>query len=208
MTKPRTCASCDNPASDGITICRRCERDTRRRLGDMDALREELELTMTRQAKMQAERQGSRSTATPPLTFAEDAAELLHEQRNILVSWSRLVHDEIDQVWPERDTIRYLALFIEGHMSRLRKHQAAGDLVGELCDFARKAMACIDYPDDRVRINVHACIIQTADGPCAGRIVLHYPHDADVYADCITCESRWSGSQLNRLGQLINKAAA
>ena len=208
MTKPRICTACDNPAPNGVTICGRCERDTRRRLGDMEAHRQELELTMTRQAKLQAERHGGRSSTTP-LVFAEDAAELLWEQRNILIGWCKLINEEIDATWPRRDTIRAMAMQIEAHMPELRKHAACGDLVGEMYEFTRHAVACIDYPDDRHRVKVGDCVIIDEDGaPCRGKIILHYPHEGETYADCRTCETRWNGTQLNRLGQRISKRAA
>lgn len=207
MTKPRTCTACDNPAPNGVTICGRCERETSRRLGDMEAHRQELTTAMTRQAKLQAERQGSRSSTTP-LVFLEDAADLLHDQRNILVGWCKLVHDEIDSTWPRRDTVSAMSMQVEAHMPELRKHEACGDLVGEVWDFVSRAMVCIDYPDDRHRVNVAPCVITTETGPCTGRIVLHYPHEGETYADCASCGTRWNGTQLNRLGQRINKAAA
>jgi hypothetical protein len=205
MTQRRTCAACDNPASDGVTICGRCERITSRHLGDMEAHRAELEVTLARQTRLTAASDGGRSANTP-LPYQEQASALLGSQRATLVSWTRLVHDEIDGVWPV-DTIGAMALFIERHMAELRKHEAAGELVSEIGQLVNRIMRCVDYPDDRARIHVGPCPEEDEDGEkCPGELHLHLPYANDgkrPRVRCSVCQTVWFPEQFIRLGHRV-----
>lgn len=201
----RQCASCDNPAPDTLTICARCIRQTRRRLGDMEALRQELEVAMTRQVRMQADNDGGRS-ANQPLAYDQRAADLLHDQRAILVAWCKLIHDEISNTWPLADTIMAMSMQIEFRLGDLAKHEAVGELVEELWDLEDRIMAAIDTPEDKTRTYVGPCpTVLDDDIRCPGEVTLHQPA---MYADCQECETRWEGMMLNRLGvRLLNRNA-
>lgn len=201
----RTCASCDNPVKDSITICGRCERITSQHLGDMEAHRAELEITLTRQMRMISAQDGGRSANTP-LAYQELASTLLSSQRAILVSWCRLIHDEIIDEWPKADTVASMAMFVESHLTDLHTHEAAGDLVDEVHDLVRRIMACIDYPDDHTRTVIGPCAtIYEDESRCPGQAVLHQPR---MYADCAACGKVWDTEQLAELGRkILNREA-
>lgn len=228
----RTCASCDNPVKDSVMICGRCERITSQHLGDMEAHRAELEITLTRQTQFGAAirndaqpipvdtnvwdhryarplraRQGTGRSDDPPVPFDSRASDLLRDQRQVLVSWSKLTHDEISNTWPKRDTVASMALFIEGHMPELRKHEAAGELVDEVRDLVNRIAKCIDYPEDRAKIHVRPCPERDEDGvQCPGQLFLHLPYRNDgkrPRVRCAACETVWYPEQFHRLGYRI-----
>lgn len=231
MTKQRTCASCANPAPDGVMICGRCERQTSHHLGDMEAHRAELEVTLSRQSRMAAgvtngpeptptdpniwDHRYSRplrahqkpGSANKPLVYSDQASAVLSAQRAILVSWSRLVHDDISHTWPREDSVASMALFIESHLPELRKHDAAGELVTEIRDLVRRIVRCIDYPDDRAKIHVGPCPEKDEDGEkCPGELRMHVPFTNDgkrIRVRCAACGEVWYPEQFNRLGILI-----
>jgi hypothetical protein len=201
----RTCAACDNAIRDSVQICGRCERITSHHLGDMEAHRAELEITLTRQARLTAPTEGSRSANTP-LGYQELASDLLGALRATLASWCRLVHDEISDTWPNADTVAAMALFIEAHLRELRKHEAAGELVDEIRQLVVRVMACIDYPEDRTRTVIGRCTMFYDDGKrCPGEVMLHQPR---MFADCAACGRVWESQHLASLGrQILNRDA-
>lgn len=226
----RTCVSCDNPVKDQITICSRCERQTSQHLGDMEAHRAELEVTLTRQATFNASlkndaiplrpdpnvwdqrdsrplraRYGASQSSAAPVPYDGTASDLLGAQRAILASWCKLVHDEIDEAWP-RDTVSAMSMFIEAHLRDLRKHEAAGELVEEIRDLVGRIMRCIDYPEDRAKIHVGPCPEQTEDEQCPGQLYLHLPYRNDgkrPRVKCSACGTVWFAEQFHRLGYRI-----
>jgi uncharacterized Zn finger protein (UPF0148 family) len=201
----RTCGACDNPAPDGVVICARCERITSHNLGDMEAHRQQLEVTLTRQARLTAATEGSRSANTP-LVYQELASELLGAQRATLASWCRLLHDEVTDDWPRRDTVMSMALHIEAHLTELRKHDAAGELVDEIRQLVTRIGRCIDYPEDQMRTVIGVCpTVYEDETRCAGQVVLHQPR---MFADCRACGKVWESKQLAALGRhILNRDA-
>jgi hypothetical protein len=196
------CASCDNPAPDGVVICARCERITSHNLGDMEAHRQQLEVTLTRQARLTAATEGSRSANTP-LVYQELASDLLGAQRAILASWCRLLHDEVTDDWPRRDTVMSMALHIEAHLTELRKHDAAGELVDEVRQLVTRIVRCIDYPEDRAKVHVGPCPEEPDGEPCPGQLYLHLPYRNDgkrPRVRCAACGTVWFSEQWSRLG--------
>lgn len=112
------CASCVEPAPQGLTICGRCETQTKYALTDQEAHRQELVTTLTRMVRTQAANDGGRGAnlalswsqmgdrfldtiegkeltrilaTLPP---ARKAANALHSQRSLLVAWCRLIMEE------------------------------------------------------------------------------------------------------------------
>lgn len=202
----RTCASCDNPVKDSITICGRCERILSQHLGDMEAHRAELVVTLTRQTRLSAASEAGRSANTP-LAYQEQASALLGSQRAILASWCKLVHDEISDDWPRADTVAAMALFVERHLPELRKHEAAGELVDEIANLVVRIIKCIDYPEDRAKIHVGPCPESDEDGVlCPGQLHLLLPYRNDgkrPRVKCSACETVWYSEQFHRLGYRI-----
>lgn len=185
------CAYCGSMAQTGALLCSPCVRDTSRRLGDMEALHRELETTLTRQSVMTPSNDGGRSAETP-VPFQPEASALASEQRNVLVSWCRLVNDEIDGSWPRTDTVMAMSLHLESRMHLLRKHDAAGELVSEIASLEHRILACVDYPDVRSTPVVGPC----PEAECLGELIEHLPRDEGrkAWLECTVCRGQWDAT--------------
>lgn len=241
----RKCASCDEPASDNETICRRCTRQTRHHLADQAAHYEELVVALTRQVKMNAANDGGKSSpnllwsgigdmyvgrqqsgewVTPDLLKrisaslppARPAADAIHTQRNVLVSWTRLlVEEEIAPDYPA-DSIPALACFIESHLGRLRMHECVGELVDEMRKLARQIMVAIDTPENRTKVHVGPCPhewVEELEGGgaemvrCDGQVDAIFPRDTEQrpVIRCEMCRSEWTAERWEHVGKEIHK---
>lgn len=182
------CQSCGAMAQTGALLCRPCENQCRRNLGDMEALRQELDTTLTRQTHMTPDNDGGRSAETP-LPYQQQASDLLSEQRALLVSWCRLINEELGARLPRRDTVRAMSITLEHHMGDLRTHEAVAELVDELSDLVRRIHKAIDYPDRKQTIG--PCQEMFEDGQCPGQLVDHLPTDEGrkAWVECTACGS-------------------
>lgn len=228
----RTCAACSNPAQQGVEICKRCERRTVYHLADQVSHRAELEVALTRMVKMQAANDGGRSTPTsvawavmgpryldsirsreiaefiaksPP---ARKAADALHSQKALLVSWVRLLVDDNPGLPIPADTIASLAGHLSHWMPLLRRHEVAGEFVAELQALVDDIMAVIDTPENRTKVHVGRCILTLEDGtPCVGEVWAIVPADIDKRPKlaCRYCGHEWYGEQWATVGEKIMK---
>lgn len=94
MTVEALCATetCDRPVRD-TTVCVSCLRELEQALGDMTALAEELDTTLSRQTAM-GDRSGGSPSAIKPLPYDPRASEALWVLRNTLVGWVRELSEE------------------------------------------------------------------------------------------------------------------
>lgn len=230
----RTCAGClDNPVRDNVTICRRCENQTRYNLADQAAHYEDLLVALTRMVKMNASNDGGKAAsralgwvamgdrylesfneaqireliaALPP---ARPAADAMHSQRSLLVSWSRLlVEEDIASGYPA-DTIPAMACFIEAALPRLRMHECAGELVVEMKALNGQIMKAIDTPQNRQRVHVGPCpqsyTIDVEPEPCEGQVDAIFPRDEEQrpVLRCGTCRTEWTAEHWEKVGKQI-----
>lgn len=230
------CAGCrDNPTRDTLTICQRCENQTRYGLADQASHHRELVVALTRMVRMSAGNNGSSRSANRTLAWAtmgerfiaditanelreiaatlppaRAAADAMHSQRSLLVSWCRLLNEEgIAQGLPA-NTIPAMACFIEQHLPVLRKHECAGELVFEVRDLNRRIMKVIDAPEMRAQILVGPCVVEDDNGEiCPGEIKLLVPRDNDDTRRpklcCMVCGAEWPNSHWMRLGEMIGQ---
>ena len=230
-----TCASCDEPAPDGLTICRRCENQTRFNLADQASHYEDLVTAMSRMVRLNGPSDGGRgadrnlgwaamgprfleditpeevrqiAAALPPARVAADA---LHSQRSLLVSWCRLLVEEgMARRYPA-DTIPAMACFIEAHLKELRKHECAGELVTELKALNRQIMKAVDVPAHRQKVHVGPCPqvldIGGAQVDCEGQVYALFPRDEEErpVMRCGMCRAEWTAEHWNRVGELITR---
>lgn len=222
---------CGEPLPDERTICTRCTTQTSHHLGDMQAHYEKLVTALSRQVRMQAPNDGSRGTditlawkrmgdrfidtittdemrsllaSIPP---QQNAAQAIHDQRQILVQWCRLLHEERGIELPRWDTIRAISLHLEAHLHHLHTHEAAGELVAEIRGWVARMWRIIDTPENRTRITVGPCIAVIADTECQGEVEAIVPHDETVPPKlrCRECRTEWGSEQWTRTGALINR---
>ncbi len=221
---------CGNPLPDQRSICTRCQTQLSHHLADMEAHRQELLTALARQVRMNAPNDGARGnspslgwkrmgdrhldTITPAevrrlvaaLPPARPAADALHAQRATLVSWCRLLVEEMGLGYPPADTIQAMSLHLERHIGVLHTHEAAGELVAEVRDLVRQVLKVIDLPANRMRINVGPCPEDDVTGdPCIGTVEAIVPHDETVppVMRCSACPSEWPTSQWSRTGARI-----
>ncbi len=146
-----TTSSCEVPGCDrlaaGATICGGCLGRLTRALGDVPALARELEVAITRQARVTdpGERRPGGKT---PLVFHYAASEACWVLRNTLVGWVRELADD-GESWPA-DVIAGISRWLGARTGRIRIHPAGGEAVDEITSAVGAAWRAVDHPPDRV----------------------------------------------------------
>lgn len=197
---------CGQPLQDVDSACAECIRHTRRRLAKQPELALELELTMTRQSKMQPDNDGGRSAETP-VPFAPVAAALIHGQRATLVAWCKLIAEEGIAPLPE-DEIGSMAATIAASLPVLRRHEAAGELVAEIRRLTDRIIEVIDLPKNRLQFEAGLCPEVVDDGHCPGLVVVTIPNDdgeGTPLARCGVCKTQWTADQWLRMGHRMQQ---
>lgn len=167
-----TCA-CGRPVADQAYACAGCGDKMLDALRQVPALAVELDVTLTRQARISAasgtaprmepyeplsyvtdpitgkEVPAGTSAKVSPMPFDYAASEALDVLRSALVGAVRLVHEERGADLPA-DHLGAMALWLIGHGEWLRHHEAAGELIDELVVPIAVGLSVIDRPADRV----------------------------------------------------------
>lgn len=225
----RICRGCgDNLLHDQLEICTRCGRQTSQRLGEQAAHRQDLVVAMSRMVRMNAPNDGARPTAdlswnswgdryldtitdrqvadlARTLPPARAAANAIHAQRSLLVSWAKFLAEECSAGWPKADSVAAIACHIEANLNRLRIHEAGPDLVLELRDLERQVVKAIDSPEHRTQIPVGPCPLDIEGVPCPGEVRAFFPRDMSErpVMRCQACRMEWFAEQWDRVGELI-----
>jgi hypothetical protein len=155
-----TCPYCDAPQDAGL-LCSSCCDQLERDLGDVPAIVVDLDITISRQAKIgQAGKGGPAHERTPVHLGAVAVADDL---QNTLTSWARDVTEACGWVWvaskapPSSQSAAALLMCID----TIRRHPAVAELVDEVTDAIRQARRVVDRPLDRQYLG--QCMAQ-ADG--------------------------------------------
>lgn len=146
------CVVDDQPA-DGAQLCSGCVDQLAMRLREVPGLVDELEVTITRQAKLGARGGGGGSSSEPPLPFDVGASNARGHLRDILGGWCRDVAERSGERLPssvDRDTLSDASSWLLGHLRAVAHHPAAGDLYDEVTDAIWQAVRTIDRPADTV----------------------------------------------------------
>lgn len=147
---------CSRPAHDGWTLCDQHAWELETALGDIPALNEELNTTLSRQTAS-GQRHGARSTEKP-LAFDAGASEATYVLRNTLVGWVRdLLPDPTPgNDWPA-DRVDAMARWLLARIDQLRTHPAAEQLVDEIGAAVRECTRAIDRRAAMVYAGTCAC---------------------------------------------------
>lgn len=138
--------TCGRPVKDA-TVCGSCTDDLAKALGDVSALADELEVTLTRQARLGGG-DGGRKNAETPLVFHYAASETSYVLRNTLVGWVReLSTDGLGIACG--DTVADMARWLLARVSTLAQHAAGGEAVEEICSAVRDVERVIDRSPER-----------------------------------------------------------
>jgi hypothetical protein len=148
------CGVCSSPTGDDGHLCKLHTDDLLRDLQAVPELVEELEVTVTRQARINAEKHGGRS-AERPLPWNEHAAIVASDLNTTLNAWaldtSRLGEDERDLLVDHHYTdTKAVAGWLARNIRTLRQHPEAGQAHDELTNAVREARRAVDRPLERV----------------------------------------------------------
>lgn len=185
--KPDGCAVCGAPTGDGGRLCKTNTDDLHRDLQSVPELVQELETTITRQARITAEKHGGRS-AERPLPWNQHASDKASDLNTTLNGWaldvSRLGEDERDRLADNHysDTAA-VATWLARNLHTLRQHEGAGEAHNEITRVIREARWAIDRPLDYMPLG-ECGNDQDRDPPCETII---YGHPERQYANCREC---------------------
>lgn len=182
MTLPCPTPSCDRVMPGHLRVCRACTAHLLRDLADIPSLAVNLEISLTRQARI-GDRGAGRRRETP-IPWSQEAREATDVLKSALVGWHRVLTQRAPLVsgplcetcehpsceWahlrrtPPADTLTGLSRWLLRHRARLLRHPASPEAVDEITDAVAQARGVVDRPADRIYA-----------GPCA-------QCDRDLYA--------------------------
>lgn len=199
-------ATCGRPIRDQAWLCDRCSRTLERILAELPALADDLDLTITRQAKLGQGSLASNRSEERPVPFDEAAATALRDLRSTCVGSVKLVIEERGlTVWP-LNTVPGMGRFLFAHHDWIRHHEAAVEILGEFVAITRTVRTVIDRHPTRTRFAVGPCPEKDEDGaPCPGEIRAHFPTDEadDPKMTCTVCAAFYPPTQWYRAGVRI-----
>lgn len=208
------CGVCGAPSGDGLWLCIIHTDNLERDLRGVEDLVRELDITLTRQDRVNPANAIGRS-AERPLAWNENAAAKRFELWATLNAWAldtaKLDEDDRDQLdaVPNEDTPGVAGWLIR-NLSTLRRHPEAGTAVDEINDAIWGARRAIDRPAAATRFRAGPCpeLVTLDTGTdefthCDGDVWAFIPIDPDelAYLRCQACSSGWDTTQWMRIGQ-------
>lgn len=142
------CDLCGADVGDLAHVCTRCAQGLQHDLAAVPELVDELDVVLTRQARMGAGGGGSRSSE-PPLPFDVTASAVGGDLAAVLGVWCALVVDQRGLAAPLPGSAA-CARWLARHIEWLRHHVAGGEAVTEVRDAVRAVRRLIDRPEGRV----------------------------------------------------------
>jgi hypothetical protein len=172
------CPCCLRDQTQGL-LCHGCTSTLERELADVPAIVAELDVSLSRQARIgNAGRGGLASEKDPWKQRVSIAAGALE---NVLTTWAR---DLSDEEWrpgigahPAHAAASYLLMSIDS----IRKHPAADALHDEVTDAVRQARRDVDRPADRQYLGV--CRHEFEGVPCPEELW------AQPWAEIVRCKT-------------------
>lgn len=158
--------ACGRPIQDTALICSPCSQDLAKALGDVPFLAEQLDIRLTRQARIGS---GGKS-AERALPYDPYASVIAAELHNALSTWVRVLAGtdgdpllgsvcaaicghgtcgRIRRQSPPADTLVSLSAWLLGRVGDLAHHEAAEEAKAGICDATDRAERAIDRIADR-----------------------------------------------------------
>ena len=189
------CAICSSPSGDDGRLCRTHTDQLAADLAGVPDLVAELQVTLTRQDRVAAEKHGGRSS-TRPLPWNEHAAQRAFELGATLNAWaldtSQLAEDERDPLAEQHHTdTPAIARWLGRNLRTLRQHQDAGQAHDEITDAIHEARRAIDRPLERVFAG--PCGVEGDDGVACREDL--YAATGKTSAVCKACATRHDMAQ-------------
>ena len=193
---------CERPREVGRTVCRDCQRTTKRKLTELGGyLASELEVTLMRSDRTTANTKVKTIGQEQSLPFSEQAGRVLESIRATLTSWAVRIHDEAGAPLPD-DRVAAIIEHVTSWLPWLVKHDAGDELVHDVNGLHRAAVAAIDLPPEASRVFIGHCLAED----CDGEMWAHFPRATDMRPAirCKVCDETYDPEQWHRLGARLH----
>lgn len=228
-TRPCAAGCADGMPADGVMLCRGCIAKLKADLAGFEDLRQQLVVTLARQDHIGPAAEGRAQKVAEPgsddwaktRAYNQRASHALHEIRNELVGWVRMIEEETGDPLPANRIVQ-LAAWLTARLAYIAKHEAARDIWLGVRAAYRTGTRAIDLPRDKTRIMVGPCpenepapAATESDPdpqsvPCPGMVIAFIPYDTEYrpslvcqHADCGHETHEWTAEQWSRLGKRI-----
>jgi hypothetical protein len=184
----RTCVTgCGRPAGD-FMLCSGCWGEVEQSLKSVQWLADELQVTITKQAKTGRGIGVVARASETPIPFSVEAGERQDELRTVLVGWVRVLWEHYGAGrFDTEDTLEGMASWLLRHPSWCRMHPAADELWDEIRDSVRRAGQIIDLAPGRIYLA--PCGQDLEDGSeCREEL---YGRENRAIARCRSCGTEW-----------------
>ena len=214
------CPLCGGRTRDGL-LCRTCTEQTAKRLAEFPSLWVDLQLTITRRARLNPP--GTRPAETP-LVFNEAASRVADRilcgthsvvdgvkfKHRGLIAWADWLC-RTARVLPSDGGAVGLAEFLADNLQSIIRSGEGGDFASDMWAWGDAIRTAVDYPWER-KIKAGHCPEMCEDAPCNGELwalLSDRPGEGPVVVcvppltGVLTCGQEWDASQWNRLGERI-----
>jgi hypothetical protein len=163
-----------------------------RELGDVASIVADLDITLSRQAKIGSAGKSGKGWAREKLPIHIGAIEAADVLANTLTTWARDVTEGEGWVWvATKSPAQQSAAALLMHIPAIRRQPAVVELVDEITDAIRQARHAVDRPADRVYFG--ACYSETPDED--GRLITCveeiWASPAATEVTCRVCATEW-----------------
>lgn len=141
---------CEYPTMSDSFICKICQQQLSRDLGDIPALIDDLNTTLARMDKLGSS--GGRRGGESALPFKSPASEALYVIQHTVTGWVRVLHEDTgrhNHLIPGTDGFTVVgARWLLRYAHSIAMHPAAGEAVDEIASAVKKAYEVIDRAPD------------------------------------------------------------
>lgn len=181
-----SCPVDGRPLINNQVICAGCEIALDRALGDLDSLLDELDITLTRQAKRRPAR-GNQPAPEPVMPYNIAASDTARDLRTLLKDWVSMVAEGLAGegkfvALPMPATGRTLAAWLMNHVHWLATHDTAPDAYSEIVGAVNNIRRTIDIAPDTTFIGPCYSLIDGVE--CTEDV---YATEHSPTARCKTC---------------------
>lgn len=185
-----TCPIDGRPLQGNLVICSTCEEALSRALGDLDALLDELDVTLTRQSKKRPTR-GNQTSDGAPMPYDIRASEAGRDLRVLLKDWVSLVAEGLADTHtfvtlPTPATARTLASWLLNHTHWIATHDTAPDAYSEIVGAVNNIRRTIDIAPDTTYIGPCYAVINNVE--CTDTL---WGVEGKDTTRCRTCGTVW-----------------
>lgn len=199
--------TCGTPVRDAF-LCKGCSRRLERALGDLPALIEDLDITLTRQGVTGAQSEGKPTKLdAQPSPLHVGAAEVASNLRYVLATSIRYLTEARGIVTGPADNPLSMAHWLFTHHASIRLDPAGPDIASDIHGITTAIMGVIDLPTTRSQFKVGLC----PEGDCPGEVWVHLPAEdlgEPATMVCRACGHVWPTWEWNRTGMRILKRGA